>query len=95
MVELLVNAERLDDCEKILREDVKRRDKQVTPIHPERAFVRVRLVQFLVDHDRDAAGAKKWLAEAKKIYDYHATVLPKVEREKLMELERAVAELDR
>ena len=95
MVELLVNAERLDDCEKILREDIKRRDKQVTPIHPERAFVRVRLVQFLVDHDRDAAGAKEWLAEAKKIYDYHANVLPKVEREKLMELERAVAELDR
>ena len=95
MVELLVNAERLDECEKILREDIKRRDKQVTPIHPERAFVRVRLVQFLVDHERDTTGVKEWLAVAKDIYDHHSNVLPQAERDKLTALERAVERVER
>lgn len=95
MVELLVNARRLDTCETILRNGIKRRDEQVSPIHPERAFVRLRLVEFLVDHDRDITGANEWLAEAKKVYDYHADVLPKSEREKLTQLERVIAQIER
>ncbi|MEZ6121425.1 MAG: hypothetical protein R3C28_33385 [Pirellulaceae bacterium] len=95
LVELLVNANRLDECERILRDDITRRDAQVTPIHPERAFVRLRLVQFLVDHKRDTTGAAAWLAEAKKIYEYHANVLPQAEIDKLSELEQAVASTER
>lgn len=92
LVELMVEAGRLDELETILRQDIERRDLQVSPIHPERAFVRLRLVQFLVEHNRDVTGAQALLDEAEKVYDYQGDLIPDVERRKLATLRMTLLE---
>jgi len=88
LVELMVREERFDELEIILRADVERRDKQLPPIHPERAFVRLRLVEFLLDNKRTTDGVSELLADAKMVYSYHSDILPHAEHKKLAELER-------
>lgn len=90
MVDLLVKAKRLDKCEAVLRQDIVRRDAHVSDIHPERAFVRLRLIKFLLDHNRKLDGAKEMLDEAAKVFEYHAGVLPNKEKKVLEELRRRV-----
>jgi len=86
MVELLVEANRIDECETNLREEVKLRDSQVSENHPERAFVRLRLLEFLLENDRSLIGAESLYEVASAILDHHRSVLPKKEVGKLKEL---------
>ena len=90
MVKLMTEAGQLDRLERLLREDIGRRDSQLSAIHPERAFVRIRLVQFLVDNDRVRSDAEELLAQAKEVYDYHGQFLPDAERQKLDDLQQEV-----
>lgn len=90
MVALLVKTDRLDQAEEILRKDVKRRDSQVSDIHPERAFVRLRLVRFLVDHNRKLDDATSLLDEATKVFEYHADILPAKEKQVLVDLRNQI-----
>ena len=83
---MLTESGDFDRLEKVLREDVARRDKQVAQNHPERAFVRIRLVDTLNKNARDLSDAKDILAEAKRIYDYHGDWIPAIEHETLRNL---------
>ncbi|MEZ6117165.1 MAG: serine/threonine-protein kinase [Pirellulaceae bacterium] len=86
VVELLTNTGDIDRLEKILRDDVARRDKQVATIHPERAFVRLRFGKVLIDNNRHLDEVKEMLAVASSIYQYHGNWIPAVEHQKLQDL---------
>ncbi|MEZ6097440.1 MAG: serine/threonine-protein kinase [Pirellulaceae bacterium] len=90
LVDLMTQAGRLDELEAILREDITRRDGQVFDIHPERAFVRLRLVQFLLDHSRSLDGVEPLLDEAAKVYEFQGDFLPQKEHDTLAELRQRV-----
>lgn len=85
-VEMLTNLRDFDQLERGLRADIARRDNQVSEIHPQRAFTRIRLVEVLVANERQLDDAMEFLSEAKKIYDFHGDWIPPSEHEKLTEL---------
>ena len=83
LAELLVETGELNRLETILRTDIVRRDTSLWKNHPERAFVRIRFADFLVENGRMIEDAKRFLSEAKEIYDYHGEWIPDREHETL------------
>jgi tetratricopeptide (TPR) repeat protein len=86
MVDLMIEAQRFDELEAELRREIEIRDWQTSPVNPERAYVRLRLVQFLLDQSRSLDGVDELLDEASSICDYHRSVLPDREYQKLLDL---------
>ena len=87
VVELLSEQGDIDRLERVLREDVDRRDKELPVHHPERAYVRIRLADaLLANDDRKLDDALELLEEAKRVYEYHGTFIPRAEHDRLAKL---------
>lgn len=77
-----------------LENAISRRDETLESYHPERAYTRIRLADYLLSKPRDIEKATQLLNESREVYDYHGDWLPEREREKLNSLIERVEQLE-
>ncbi|MEZ6097449.1 MAG: serine/threonine-protein kinase [Pirellulaceae bacterium] len=94
MVGLLVKADRGAEAEAILRAEIDKRDKALAPIHPIRAFERLRLVEFLVDQKCPASDTMNLVDEAENVLEHHRGLLPQKEWARLHQLRERIRKFE-
>ena len=92
-VELMVAEGELDRAETMLREDIAKCDEVLMwEGHPERAFTRIRLVDFLLKNRRDLRDAKEHLKEAADVFDLQGDFMPSEQVDALVALQVSVGQ---
>lgn len=65
---------------------IARRDTKLKPHHPERAYARIRLAQYLISNRMDLKQAGRLLSDAKAIYDHHGEYIPADQHRRIQSL---------